>query len=108
MAHKAQATQDKPQTAQSEGRAVRAPVSNADAVYQQKMFISMALSMSWQLALVVIVPIVGGHILDQHYHKEPLLTLVGLAVAAMGVFGVLHRMVTEADRVANQQPGDKS
>ena len=59
----------------------------------------MALGMSWQLALAVIVPIVGGYLLDVHYHKSPWLTLAGLAVAAIGVFGILSRVVAEADKI---------
>lgn len=57
-----------------------------------------ALSLAWQLALVVIVPIVGGYMLDQHYHKAPLLTLGGLLVAVIGVFGVLGKLASENRR----------
>ena len=107
MTQKEDATVSKPQAAPGENSGSSAASRGAGADYQRTVFMSMALNMSWQLALVVIVPILGGHVLDGHYHKEPLLTLAGLAVAAIGVFGVLHRTVTEANRVANL-PGDKS
>jgi F0F1-type ATP synthase assembly protein I len=68
------------------------------AYYQQSLFFSLALDMTWQLALVVIVPIVGGYILDKHYHTSPWLTLIGFLVAAVGVFGVLRRVVSQADQ----------
>lgn len=82
---------------------------NANVSAQQNMFIAMTLSMSWQLALVVIVPIVGGHFLDEHYRMAPWLTLVGLVVAIIGVFGVLTRTVSEANRRVNDtKPEDKA
>ena len=62
---------------------------------------TMALQMSWQLALVVIVPIVGGYMLDGHYHTTPWLLVVGVLVAAAGVFGVLQRVMSEANRRVN-------
>lgn len=67
-----------------------------EVMYQRNLFMSMALDMTWQLALVVIAPIVGGYVLDQHYHKAPWLTLAGFAVAAVGVFAVLSRIVAQA------------
>ena len=69
-----------------------------DAFYQQSLFLSMALNMTWQLALVVLVPIVGGYMLDQHYHTSPWLTVVGAVVGMLGVAGVLYRIVAEAGR----------
>ncbi len=65
---------------------------------QRALFVGMALEMSWQLAVVVIVPIVGGYMADSRFHTAPWLTLAGLALAAGGVFGVLLRIVREADR----------
>lgn len=59
-------------------------------------FIRGALAMSWRLALVVLVPIIGGYALDQQYHKTPWLTLAGLALALVGVFGVLSGVLMEA------------
>lgn len=69
-----------------------------EVMFQRNLFMSMALDMTWQLALVVIVPIVGGYALDQHYHRTPWLTVGGFAVAAIGVFGVLSRVVGEAEK----------
>lgn len=68
------------------------------AFYQQSLFFSLALDMTWQLALVVIVPIVGGYLLDHHFHTTPWLTVIGFALAGAGVFGVLNRIVSQADR----------
>ncbi len=62
------------------------------------MFVSMALGMSWQLAVVVLVPIVGGYMLDGRLHSTPWLTFTGLAIAAAAVFAVLWRVVKEAER----------
>ena len=73
------------------------PSSSANqAFYQQSLFFSLALDMTWQLALVVIVPIVGGYLLDRHFHTTPWLTVIGFAVAGVGVFGVLRRIVSQA------------
>jgi F0F1-type ATP synthase assembly protein I len=73
------------------------PESKLDqTMYQRNLFMSLGLDMTWQLALVVIVPIVGGYALDEHYHKTPWLLLAGFVIAAIGVFGVLSRVVSEA------------
>lgn len=71
-------------------------VNEARGAADQRLMAASALALSWQLALVVIVPILGGYLLDQHYHKTPLLTLAGLVVAMIGVFGVLSRLAIEA------------
>lgn len=75
------------------------------AAYQQNLFIMMALSMSWQLAIVVIVPLVGGYKLDQHFDSSPLYTLAGLALALGGSIMVLYRVVAEANRRVNYKNG---
>lgn len=75
-------------------------------IANEGMAVSQALGLAWQLALVVIVPIVGGYILDQHYHREPWLTLAGLFVAVVGVFGILSRLASSEARQAEKPKGD--
>ena len=102
MIQKSDATGPAPQAAKSESSATGSSQQNVtNTTSQQNMFIAMTLGMSWQLALVVIVPIVGGHYLDDHYRMTPWLTLAGLVVATIGVFGVMTRTVSEANRRVN-------
>lgn len=55
--------------------------------------------MSWQLAIVVIVPIVVGAQLDKHFHAGNLWVFVGLALALMMSTAVVWRMVQLANRL---------
>lgn len=55
------------------------------------VFMSLALDMSWRLALIVLIPLVGGFELDKALKSSPVLTIVGLIVAAVGVALVLKR-----------------
>jgi F0F1-type ATP synthase assembly protein I len=50
----------------------------------RSIFMGAALSMSWQLAIVVLLPIIGGHMLDTHLHSLPLYTILGFVVAVLG------------------------
>lgn len=82
--------------------------NSVQSLYQSNLFLKLALEMTWQLALVVIVPIVGGYLLDKHFSSSPWLTLVGFALAAFGVFAVLHRIVSQAGaRSGYNRLGDK-
>jgi F0F1-type ATP synthase assembly protein I len=70
----------------------------------RQQFFAAAGNMSWQLAIVVLVPIVGGYKLDQHYALTPLLTLVGFVLAMIGTGAVMWRQlqrfaphITQAD-----------
>jgi F0F1-type ATP synthase assembly protein I len=47
----------------------------------RSLFISSSLSMSWQLALAVLIPIVGGYEIDKALHSTPGFTFVGLVIA---------------------------
>jgi uncharacterized membrane protein YhaH (DUF805 family) len=53
-------------------------------------FMAAVLGMSWQLALVVLVPIVGGFELDRQFATSPLLVMLGFVVAMIG-FGLVVR-----------------
>lgn len=67
-----------------------------DSMYQRNLFISMSLNMSWQLAIVVIIPLVGGFKLDERLDSSPLYTLLGLALAFCLTILVMRRVLVEA------------
>lgn len=49
--------------------------------------------MSWQLAIVVLVPIVGGFELDNLFATSPLLLIVGFLLAITGFALVVRRQL---------------
>jgi F0F1-type ATP synthase assembly protein I len=55
-------------------------------------FALAALDMSWQLAVVVLVPLLGGFKLDEKYNSSPVLTLIGFGLAMVGTAVVLWRV----------------
>jgi F0F1-type ATP synthase assembly protein I len=72
-----------------------------DSATAKQLFIAAALSMSWQLAVVVVVPIVGGYELDLHLGSAPVWELIGFVVALLGFFGVVHRAVSDLNQLAD-------
>lgn len=56
-------------------------------------FIAAAMTMSWQLAIVVLVPIIGGFELDKKLNMAPLLTIVGFVLAMIGMGSVVWRQM---------------
>jgi F0F1-type ATP synthase assembly protein I len=69
--------------------------SDIDPQYQRRLFIGAASSMSIQLAIVVLIPIVGGFKIDEHLKTSPLWTIVGFLLAILGTFAVLYRVFHE-------------
>jgi F0F1-type ATP synthase assembly protein I len=67
------------------------------------VFVTMALDMSWRLAVAVLVPIIGGYELDQKLKTAPLLTIVGFLLAMGGMALVMWQTL----QVANQVPASK-
>lgn len=68
-------------------------VSMADSESQIMVFLAAAFNLSWQLAIVVLVPIFAGYKLDQHFNALPVFTVVGLVVAMFGTAAVLRRQL---------------
>lgn len=66
-------------------------------------FIVLALNMTWQLLIVVLVPVIGGVKLDKTLDSGALWTLVGLAVALIASVLVIARTA----RLANTYPVPK-
>ncbi len=56
-------------------------------------FYLAATTMSWQLAIVVLVPVVGGFKLDEHFDSLPLWTFVGFSVAMIGMAIIVWRQL---------------
>jgi F0F1-type ATP synthase assembly protein I len=59
----------------------------------------MALDMSWRLAIVVLLPIVGGVKLDEVLGTTPLLALLGIIIGTIGVAYVMWRTYKLAENV---------
>ncbi|MFI5270900.1 MAG: AtpZ/AtpI family protein [Candidatus Saccharimonadales bacterium] len=70
-------------------------------------FVSATLNMSWQLALVVLIPIIGGFELDKKLNMTPLLTIVGFFIAMIGMGVVVWKqfqLVTPKVTPSNKGP----
>jgi F0F1-type ATP synthase assembly protein I len=52
-----------------------------------------ALNMSWQLAIVVLVPIIAGYELDKKLGTVPSLTVLGFLLAMAGMALVVWRQM---------------
>jgi F0F1-type ATP synthase assembly protein I len=62
------------------------------------VFLAAALDMSWRLAIAVLVPIIGGHFLDEAFNTAPWITVAGFIVALAGVIGVMRYVVADSNR----------
>jgi F0F1-type ATP synthase assembly protein I len=60
---------------------------------QQATFMMAVLNMSWQLAIVVLVPIIGGYKLDILFGSLPVFTIVGFLIAMVGSGIVMWRQL---------------
>lgn len=48
---------------------------------QQQLFVATAITLTWQLFVVVLLPFLGGQWLDNKQDSAPLFTLIGLGIA---------------------------
>lgn len=71
------------------------------------VFVGMALDMSWRLAIVVLVPIIGGFELDQRLDTAPLLTITGFLLAMAGMALVLWQMLQTVNQLPVPKPESK-
>lgn len=66
---------------------------------QTSIFISMVLDMSWRLAFVVLVPIVGGFELDKWLDMTPVFTITGFVLAMVGMGLVMWQTMQTANKI---------
>ena len=71
--------------------------------------VGLTLSMSWQLAIVFLVPLVAGHILDDKLNTSPWLTVTGLGVAMLAMVMVVRRTLAQLNEytVSHEPKADK-
>lgn len=69
------------------------------AASQKNVFLYMALNMSWQLAVVVLLPVIAGAKLDKAVGTSNLYVFIGLALAAAGSVIVIWRAMQTANRL---------
>ncbi len=58
-------------------------------------FIGASLDMLWKLAIVVLIPIVGGYKIDTHFNTAPLWTAVGFVIAMILSTVVIKKTMDE-------------
>lgn len=68
----------------------------------QQFMVGSILAMSWQLALAVLVPLLGGHALDRAFGTLPWLTLTGLIMAMIGMVVVVRRSINDLNEYMRQ------
>jgi len=66
-------------------------------------FFAAAMSMGWQLAVVVVIPIVGGYYLDQRLDKSATWEIVGFVVALLGFIVVVRRQLLDFNEMTKQE-----
>lgn len=75
------------------------------AVNHKAVFFVSLLDLTWQMAIVIIVPIVGGYYLDKAAGSSPAFLILGFLVAMGGFFLVVKRMIAKANgRLAPKEP----
>jgi hypothetical protein len=76
------------------------PTATSDQTAASKsVFLVLALTMSWQLAFVVLVPVVAGVQLDKALNSQHTWTFVGLGLAVIGSIGVMWSTMQRANRL---------
>jgi F0F1-type ATP synthase assembly protein I len=62
----------------------------------------VALTMSWQLLVVVVLPLLGGHLLDSRYHTSPIWMIVGMVIGLAGSIIVVRQTVQQLNEIMNR------
>lgn len=74
-------------------------IEDSLAVFSAKrQYVVSTLSMGWQLAGVVVLPVIVGVKLDQRFDSSPSYTLASLVLAIFGAVLVIKNTVIQVDR----------
>lgn len=68
-----------------------------DVFAAKSQFLSVTLNMGWRLAITVLVPLVAGIKIDQHFKSSPSYTLTGFMLAVAGGAVVVWHSVKDVN-----------
>lgn len=63
-----------------------------------QQFVNSTISMGWQMALMVIIPVVIGVKLDDHFKTQPSYTLAALFLAVGGAAMIVSRTISNVKK----------
>ena len=72
-------------------------------VSAQKQFFGATFTLGWRLAITVLVPLIAGIKLDQHFHSSPSYTLAGFMIAVAAGAAAVWATVKEVNKEQEQE-----
>lgn len=81
---------------------------NLAAMAAKRQFLMASSNMGWRLAVMVVIPIVGGVKLDDNFNSAPSFTLLGLMLAAVAGGSAVWATVKEISRQQSQEDNESS
>ncbi|MEI7838209.1 MAG: AtpZ/AtpI family protein [bacterium] len=70
-------------------------------------FIAIAMSMSWQLAIVFLAPVLGGYFLDSKFKTSPIFLLIGFVMALSLSFLMIRKFYIQFNEINSKVKGKK-
>lgn len=68
---------------------------------------ALALNMSWQLLVVIVLPLLGGYLLDNKLHSGHTWMVVGMVVALAAMIMVVRQTLIALNEVNGTMEDDK-
>lgn len=78
------------------------------ALAAKRQFLAATSNMGWRLAVTVVIPIVVGVKVDEHYKTSPSFTLLGLTLAAVAGCAAVWATIKQINREQAQVVSTKS
>jgi F0F1-type ATP synthase assembly protein I len=79
-----------------------------DTFAAKSRFFSATLNMGWRLAITVLVPLVIGIKVDQHFKSSPSYTLAGFMLAVAGGAAVVWNSVKEVNQEQQEMEAEEA
>ena len=69
----------------------------------RQLFVTATVNMGLRLAITVVIPIVGGAKLDEHFKSSPLFTLIGMVIAAGAGSAAVWATIKQVNRAQAEE-----
>ena len=79
-----------------------------DVFAAKSRFFAATLGMGWRLALTVLIPLVAGIKIDQHYNSSPSYTLAGFMLAVAGGAIVVWDSVKQVNQEQAEEEAEEA